>query len=208
MRAVARVGLVVCVSWCMASARPVAAQADSPQQPPMIVAPPLPPATMMEGFRHPTGTMITVGYDDLGDVGGVSVEVREMRDAHGGRVRGLVVEIAGPQSARDQSAREQPIREQSFVDADELPDLIKGLDDLVAITANPTQFRSFEVRYVTKGELELSASSSRNRGVLYAVAVGRMVKARRAGLTGGEMHQLRVLFEAAAAKLATLVADR
>jgi hypothetical protein len=77
----------------------------------------------------------------------------------------------------------------------------------VAITANPTQFKSFEVRYMTRGELGLTASSSRNRGVVYGVEVGRLVKARRA-MTAGEMHQLRTLVEAASQKLATLVADK
>ena len=144
------------------------------------------------------GTLFTVGYDDLGEVAGISVEVREMRDASGGRVRGVVVEVTTNQSAR----------EQSLVDADEIPDLLKGFDAMLQIRTNPTQFRNFETRFATKGELILSANSSRNRGVLYAVEVGRLVKARRGGLTGGEMHQLRVLLEAASQKLATLVPEK
>jgi hypothetical protein len=198
MRTVACVRIVVCVTCCAMAALPVAAQTPEPQQAPMVVGPPLPPATMMEGFRQPIGSVLTIGYDELGEVAGVSVEVREMRDSHGGRVRGVVVDVAVGQSGR----------EQSFLDADEIPDLLKGLEALLAITSNPTQFKSFEVRYATKGELALSASSSRNRGVLYTVEVGRLTKARRAGLTGGEMHQLRTLFDAAAQKLATLVPDR
>lgn len=198
MRTVARVGLVVNVLWCAVPAAPLAAQGAPPPQQPMVLSAPLPPATLMEGFQYPVGTLFTVGYDDLGEVAGISVEVREMRDARGGRVRGVVVEVTAAQSAR----------EQALIDADEIPDLLKGLDAMMEIRANPTQFRNFESRFATRGELILSANSSRNRGVLYAVEVGRIVKVRRGGLTQGEMHQLRILLEAASQKLATLVPDK
>ena len=197
MRTVARVGMVN-ILWCLMPAGPLAAQSAAPPQQPMILQAPLPPATIMEGFQYPVGTLFTVGYDDLGDVAGISVEVREMRDARGGRVRGVVVEVTTRES----------LREQSLVDADEIPDLLKGFDAMLEIRTNPTQFRNFETRFATKGELILSANSSRNRGVLYAVEVGRLGKARRGGLTGGEMHQLRVLLEAASQKLATLVPEK
>jgi hypothetical protein len=197
MRTAARVGLVN-ILWCLMFAGPVAGQSAAPPPQPLILQAPLPPATMMEGFQYPVGTLFTVGYDDLGDVAGISVEVREMRDARGGRVRGVVVEVTTGQSAR----------EQSLVDADEIPDLLRGFDTMLEIRANPTQFRNFETRFATRGELILSANSTRTRGVLYAVEVGRLVKARRGGLTGGEMHQLRVLLEAASQKLATLVPDK
>ena len=152
---------------------------------------------MLEGFPQPIGSMLTLGYDELGDIGGVSVDVREIRDTRGAHVRGLVVEIAASPTSS----------EQSLVDADEIPGLLKAVDDLVAITANPTQFKSFEVRYMTRGELALTASSSRNRGIVFGVEVGRLAKVRRP-LTAGEMHQLRTLFEVASQKLATLVADK
>lgn len=190
--------MVLNILWCVMPAAPLAAQGTAPPPPPLMLQAPLPPATVMEAFQYPIGTLFTVGYDDLGDVAGISVEVREMRDARGGRVRGVVVEVATGQSGR----------EQSLIDADEIPDLLKGFDAMLEIRANPTQFRSFETRFATKGELILSANSTRNRGVLYAVEVGRLVKARRGGLTAGEMHQLRVLLEAASQKLATLVPEK
>ena len=198
MRRIARVGMVVNILWCVIPAAPLAAQGAPPPQPPIVLQTPLPPATLMEGFQYPIGTLFTVGYDDLGEVAGISVEVREMRDAQGGRVRGVVVEVTTSPT----------VREQSLIDADEIPELLKGFDAMLEIRANPTQFKNFETRFATRGELILSANSSRNRGVLYAVEVGRLVKARRGGLNGGEMHQLRVLLEAASQKLATLVPDK
>jgi hypothetical protein len=168
------------------------------QQPPMLVGPPLPPATQIEGFRAPLGSVVTVGYEVLGEVAGISVDARELRASTGERVRGVVIEVTV----------EKVSPEQSYVDVDELPDLLKGMDRLLAVTENPTQFRNFEMHYATKGELELTAWSSHNRGVLFTVEVGRIVKARRERLTAGELQQLRTLVEAAAQKLATLAPDK
>jgi hypothetical protein len=199
MRSVARLLLLQPLLVCAGRSSAAAQNPATPQPPAALLPllPPLPPATMLEGFPQPIGSMLTLGYDELGEVDGVSVDVREIRDARGARVRGLVVEIATTPTSS----------EQSLVDADEIPGLLKAVDDLVAITANPTQFRSFEVRYMTRGELALTASSSRNRGIVFGVEVGRLAKVRRA-LTAGEMHQLRTLFEVASQKLATLIADK
>ena len=199
MRTVARVGVVMFVVCCVVApiAAQTPAQSPAPQPPPMVYGPPLPPATALEGFRQPIDGMLTLGFDDLGEVDGVFVDVREIRDSRGNRARGIVVEIGSAPA----------VREQSFVDADEIPGLLKAIDDLVAITANPTQFKSFEIRYMTRGEMGLTASSSRNRGIFYGIEVGRLTKARKA-ISAGEMHQLRTLFEAASQKLATLVAEK
>src|SRR3954469_22922299 len=121
-------------------ASPALAQTAQPVQPdPIILGPPPPPATALEAFRAGPGVIATVGYDDLGDVAGIFVDVREMRDTLGARVRGLVVQVTGRQNAP----------EQAFVDADEIADLIRGVDVLLNVTTNPTQFRSFDMRYST-----------------------------------------------------------
>ena len=167
--------------------------ATAQAQVPIVVPPPplLPPATKLEGFAAPPGSVLTVGYDRLGGVQGVSVEVRTIHDAHGASASGLVIEVAeGPTH-----------REQSFVDADEIADLIKGMDTVLAVNGNPTAFDNFEVRYATRGELEIAALSTRARGAVYAVQAGRLVKAQRVGLSSGEMLKLRGLFDAGAQKL-------
>ena len=183
-----------------AAAQPPAqppAQAPTPPEP-IIIGPPPPPATALEAFNVPPGAVLMTAYEDLGEVDGVFVEAREMRDGGSRRVRGIVVTIAG----------RQPRPEQAFVDPDEFVDLLKGFDALIAITTNPTgQFRNFDMRYSTRGELVLTASSTRNRGVLYGVEVGRVLRTRRP-LNGGEFSTLRTLVEAAQQKLATLREER
>ena len=169
-------------------------------QEPIVVGPPPPPATALEAFRGLPGTILITAYEHLGDVAGVLVEAREMRDSAGGRVRGVVVSIVD----RDEKDRRSSAAEPAFIDAEELPSLMKAFDSLQAITVNPNgEFRNFDMRYSTKGELVLTASSTYQRGVIYGVEAGRMLKARRP-LNGGEFQQLRTLIEAAQQKLATL----
>lgn len=167
--------------------RPAAAQ------PTQVPANP-PPATKLEGFKPAAGSVLTIGYDELGNVGGISVDVREMRDTKGASVKGLVVDVAEGEYRQ----------ERSFVDADEIPELLKGFDALLDVKANPTQFKSFEVRYTTRGELQLTAFNNNRGAVLYAVQAGRTLKAQKVGLSVGDMQKLRGLFDAASQKLATL----
>jgi hypothetical protein len=59
--------------------------------------------------------------------------------AKGEQVRGLVVEVY-----------ESHYREgRAFVDADEVPELLKGIDAMLEIESNRTSFKNFEVRYET-----------------------------------------------------------
>lgn len=192
MRASAVLGLAFVLLPTPALARPPAQNAPPSQ--PIVIGPPLPPATTLEAFRVEPGSILSVAYEELGEVEGVFVEAREMRDPQGGRARGVVVTITPP----------GPQAEPAFVDAEELSALLKGFDSLLAITVNPSgEFKNFDMRYSTKGELVLTASSTRQRGVVYGVETGRLMKTRRP-LNGGEFHQLRTLVEAAQQKLATL----
>src|SRR5579859_5366590 len=97
MRAGSRIASVlVFLAASAAFAGSAAAQTDSrpylDAQAPWL-GPPLPPATLLEGFRAPIGAVVTIGHETLGEVRGVSVEIRELRDSAGGRVRGAVVEV-------------------------------------------------------------------------------------------------------------------
>jgi hypothetical protein len=176
-----------------------AAQAAAPaaQPAPIILGPPPPPATALEAFQVEPGGLLTTAYEELGEVEGILVEAREMRNSRGDRARGIVVTIL-----ERQDRTSEPL--QAYVDPDEFNGLIHGFDALLAITISPNgEFRNFDMRYATRGELVLTASSTRQRGVVYGVEVGRQLRTRRA-LNGGEFHQLRTLVEAAQQKLATL----
>ena len=154
----------------------------------------LPPATKMERFQPAAGSVLTFGYDERGNVGGISVDVREMRNAKGSGVRGLLVEVTESQYRR----------ERSFLDADEIPELLKGFNALLEVKTNPTPFENFEVRYTAKGELQLTAFNASNRSIMFAVQAGRTLKAQRIGFGMSDMQKLRGLFEAVALRLDSL----
>jgi hypothetical protein len=120
--------------------------------------------------------------------------VREMRDSKGAAVRGLLVDVTESEYRH----------ERSFVDADEITELLKGFDALLEVKANPTQFNNFEIRYTTRGELQLTAFNTDRGGLLYAVKAGRTLGAQRIGLSAADMQKIRGLFDAASQKLAAL----
>jgi hypothetical protein len=204
-------GTLSCMKYGVRSSRPLAvvaamflasvclrAQASGTRGKPAEVATSPPPATKIEAFTPTAGSVLTFGYDELGIVAGVSVDVREMRDTKGAGVRGLVVQVSESEYRK----------ERSFVDADEIPELLKGFDALLEVKANPTQFKSFEVRYTTKGELQLTAFNSSRGNIAFAVQAGRVLKAQSIGLGVAEMQKLRGLFDAALQKLNTLAATK
>jgi hypothetical protein len=135
--------------------------------PALPVAVPAPPATKLEAFKPAAGSVVTFGYNELGKLHGISVDAREMKDSKGGTVRGVVVEVTQGEYRQ----------ERAFIDADELPELIHGIDVLLAIRNNPTSYQSFEVRYTTKGELQVTAFNNGPQ-ISYAVQAGRGVHAQ------------------------------
>ncbi|HWH50198.1 MAG TPA: hypothetical protein VN651_01545 [Gemmatimonadaceae bacterium] len=172
-----------------------AASAAQAQVTPPAPASPLPPATKLEAFKPSAGSVLTIGYTELGHINGVAVDVREMRDVKGADARGVVVEVTESQYRS----------ERSFVDADELPELIRGIDALLATTTNPTAFTQFEVRYTTHGDLQLTAfNKSRTGDIGFAVQAGRTLTAQDLSLSTKDIQQLRAMFVAAQTKLAAL----
>ena len=78
------------------------------------------------------------------------------------------------------------------------------MDTMLQVTANPTQFKTFEMRYSTKGNLELTATTDARNGIVYAVKAGRLATAWKSGLTPAEMQQVRTMLENAREMLMSL----
>ncbi len=165
--------------------------------PPAQVAnaqPSSPPPTKLEGFQPAAGSVVTFGYDNLrSGVYGVSVDVREVKDSKGNDVKGLLVEIK----------QNEYRTERSFVDADEIPELLNGFDALMKVSSNPTPFKNFEVRYTTRGNLRLTAFNSSNGKISYSVETGEYSKAQLF-LSEKEMSSLREAFVEAQQKILSL----
>lgn len=177
--------LAISIAAC-GSPKASSAQAKSPgarQQGDTVPATPAP--TKLEAFRPAAGSVLTVGYNELGSVNALSIDAKELRDSKSGVARGLVVQV------RESQYRE----ERSFVDLDELPELLKGADAVLAVKTNPTSFKQFEVRYRTRGDLQLVAFNNSQGVVSYAVQVGR-VTTTSAFLSEAEMQRVRGMIDA------------
>lgn len=174
----------------------VAAPAAIAQVVPRQPQTPPPPATKLEAAFDPTaGTLTTLGYDDLGTIPGqVTVEVREVRAPKGVLARGLLVRVRESQYSVDNA----------FVDADELPELLNGLDAILAIKENPTPFQNFETSYTTRGKLELSAYSSGRGSIRYAIQAGRVTTSTVVNVHTDYMLRFRAMIVAAQEKIGTL----
>lgn len=173
---------------------PLAAASQTPPAPnPEVQLQAPPPATKLEGFKPAAGTVLTVGYDELGVIvpgfvnsGTVSIEARQLDDGSS-RLRGITVTVTQGQFRK----------EVSFVDEDELAELIQGVDMLLETKANPTKFPNFEVSYTTKGELELTAFNDSKGEIQFAIQTGRVVHATRL-LSRADLQKIRAMFQAAA----------
>jgi hypothetical protein len=158
------------------------------------------PATKLEAFRPAAGSVMTIGYNPLGRVADVSVDAREIRDSKGSAVRGLVFQVT----------QSQYRSETSFVDEEELPELLEGIDALIAIAANPTKFKNFQVSYETHGELRLrvfSSSYSTWGSIVLDVTAGRTpIRAVSRDMPISDLKKLKVMVDSGRTILRTLSA--
>lgn len=150
--------------------------------------------TRMENFAPLAGSVVVFGYDLLGEVAGVSLEVREILDDKGGRAKGALVTVK----------QDQYQTQNSFIDEDELPELIKGFDAILSVKQNPTSFKFFEVKYTPRGEFQLIAFNNQNGFLVYGVKAGRGGGAQVFNLQAQHIQRIKDLFEKAETKLNSL----
>jgi hypothetical protein len=130
----------------------------------------LQPKTKLEAFQSRTGVVIIKGFSRIGlapGLEGTSIEVenRELRDAgSNSREYGITVEV--------REAGNNARRSLSYIDYDEIDPLLKGLEYLSKIDNSVTQLTRFEADYRTKGDLLVSASSSRGGNITLAISSG------------------------------------
>jgi hypothetical protein len=148
----------------------------------------------MENFAPLAGSIVVLAYDDLGQVGGISLEVREILDDKGGRARGALVVVK----------QDKYHTQNAFIDADEIPELLKGFDAILSVRQNPSSFKFFEIQYTTRGAFQLLAFNNQNGVIVYGVKAGRGAVAQIFNLQTLHLQRLKSMFEAANAKLNSL----
>jgi hypothetical protein len=139
----------------------------------------LEPRTKLEAFQVRTGVVIIKGFSRIGLAAGlegtsIEVETREFREAGANaREYGITIEV--------REAGDTGRRRLSYIDYDEIEPLLKGLEYLSKIDNSVTQLNRFEVDYRTRGDLLVSAYSTRGGNVTLAIS-------------GGYLRRVTVLF--------------
>lgn len=183
--------LVYLVVASMVAAAPAEAQVTAPLNTalPALVMPAPAPTTRLESFVPEAGSVMTLGFEELGTIGRnrIFVEVRQVRDSKGNSASGVAVLVS-----------ESPTRiERAFVDLDEIPDVLRNLDALLSIRGNPTPLKKFEARFNTRGLLSFVAYSNTSGAIEYAVQVGRPQPASILSLDAVELLKMRSMLETA-----------
>lgn len=159
---------------------------------------PKPPATKLEAFQARTGVVLIRGYTTVGVVSGrggiVTVDARELRDASNPNSRATGISISVEETGRLQ--RENT----SYVDADEIDSLLKGIEYIMKIGKDVTKLQNFEVDYRTKGDLRITVYNDAKGQISAAVSSGRIGRTQ-AFIELRDLEEFRKLILAAKAKL-------
>lgn len=176
-------------------ASPLMAQVTAPvPSPPPVMVQPLPsPATKLEALRGLSGGLLTQGHEELGRVAGgrILVELRQVVSSAGNTASGVAIYMLGLDR-----------KEWAFVDADELPALLKGISAVLDVDVNPTSLKHFDVRYTTLDGLAFVAYSNVTGAIEYSLQSGDALPVAILNITAAEMVILREWLELAMRRLA------
>ena len=159
------------------------------------------PRTRLEAFAEQSGVVIIRGSSRVGDVraqngSAVVVESKEFTNARTGeRAHGITVEV--------KEAGTEDREHTSYVDFDEIPLLLQGLEYIGKVERSATALDQFRADYRTRDDLRISTFSSENRWTQVAVSSGTIERAR-AHLAISDLEQMRALIQTAYTMLGKL----
>jgi hypothetical protein len=176
----------------LAIATPVLAQSEQSAEPEK-------PKTKLEAFVAQDGAVIVQGFSKIGEVKGqygtsVVIESKEFTNASTGKKEhGITFEV------RERSRLERD--HTSYVDYDEIPSLIKGLEYIAKVDKSATPFENFQADYRTRGDLQISTYSTDGGAKIAAGVTSGTIGKTRAFLTLADLDSLRAFVETARAGL-------
>ena len=113
-------------------------------------------STKLEQFSSKSGIVIVRGYTDVGSVSGLyggkaSVLANELTEPHTHETsRGIVIDIT----------QDENNSHQSFIDYDEIPPLLQGIDYVLSADSTSTRLKNFEASYRTIGDFVVTTFNS------------------------------------------------
>jgi hypothetical protein len=156
----------------------------------------LDPRTRLEALQLKIGAVIVRGSQRVGTVRGqgrVEVAALEVIDTGSNvRARGLSLSI--------EEAGERGREAVVFVDYEELPGLMEGLESMSRLDRGETQFSNVEVSYRTRGDLLVSVYSTRG-GIVRCVVSGEPLTPAAVTFPAEEVGNLRALIATAKNRL-------
>ncbi|MEA2017094.1 MAG: hypothetical protein U9N59_01490 [Campylobacterota bacterium] len=128
------------------------------------------PTTKLEKIRDIKGSILVKGYQEIGAMRGkyshsLKVLIYEFNNKKSKvKTHGLSIEVDTGEKYNNEAS--------SFVDYEEIPSLLKGLEFIGKINDNPTKLKNYEASYKTNGGVKITNFNSRS-GNLVAVQVGK-----------------------------------
>ncbi len=116
------------------------------------------PKTRIEAFDAQAGTVVIRGFSKVGELKGVyggvlTVQSMEFTDATTGKKEyGISIDV------KETDRLERSNR--SFIDYDEIPSFLKGIDYISKVDSSVTKLDSFQADFRTKGDFRVSTFSS------------------------------------------------
>lgn len=156
------------------------------------------PKTKLEAFEAQSGAVIIRGFSKIGELrgvygGAVTVESKEFMNANTAqREFGITLEV------KETSRLER--ENTSYVDYDEIPSLLKGIDYIAKVDKSVTKLDNFQADYKTKGDLRISTFSSGSGEVMVAVKSGT-IGGTTVYLKVSDLGKLRELIASAKGRL-------
>ena len=139
-------------------------------------AAPEPPRTKLEQFFAKDGSVILKTFANVGVVPGslggqVRVTAMELTDAATGhKERGITVGVTEAGRLERDST--------SYIDADEIDSLLKGIDYISKVGGSKMAFPQFEAIYTTRGSFGVTVFNSQKGTVDAAIESGHVYKVR------------------------------
>jgi hypothetical protein len=146
------------------------------------------------------GAVIVRGFSKVGEVKGqfgtsVLIESKEFTNASTGKKEhGITFEVKeGGRLERDHT---------SYVDYDEIPSLVKGLEYIAKVDKSATTFDNFQADYRTRGDLQFSVFSQDGGAKIGAAVSSGTIGKTQAFIALADLDSIRAVVETARTGLA------
>lgn len=158
------------------------------------------PATKLEELTSIKGSILIQSFQKIGTLNAkyssqIKVRIYEFSDEKSkSKTYGLGIEVETGDKYNNSAS--------SYIDFDEIPSLIKGLEFISGIQKNPTNLENYEAKYQTRGGLEVINFNS-FEGIQAVIKAGRY-NAKNAFIELKDLHIFKTMIEDSHKKLQEL----